>query len=166
MDINVRPIQESDVLEYHTLLDAICRERRFLGALEAPPLESTRRFVSTNILLDHPQFIVRLDSLLVGWCDAVPGATASGHAHIGTLGMGIAKAYRRHGLGALLLRTVLDKARTKDLEKVELSVYSTNTGAIALYERFGFVEEGRRIRGRCVDGIYDDIVMMGLFLRE
>ena len=45
------------------------------------------------------------------------------------------------------------------IDKLALSVFATNTRAIALYRNFGFVEEGRRIKevklgqGKCVDDI-------------
>ena len=58
----------------------------------------------------------------------------------------------------------IGKSRVIGLEKIELSVYSSNEAAIALYRSFGFEEEGRRRRGRLVDGVHDDVILMGLFL--
>jgi hypothetical protein len=46
-----------------------------------------------------------------------------------------------------------------------LSVYASNLPAIALYRKLEFVEEGRRIRGRLVDGQYDDVILMGFDLK-
>ena len=160
----IRPIQESDIPEFHRVLDGVCRERRYLGALEAPPTERTERFVKTNVEKDHPQFVAFVNGEFAGWCDAIPGDVSSGDAHVGRLGMGVAKQFRRQGIGAKLMHAVLDKARAQGLQKIELGVYSSNTGAIALYQRFGFTEEGRKKRGRLVDGDYDDVVMMALFL--
>jgi RimJ/RimL family protein N-acetyltransferase len=162
--ILIRPIQESDIPEFYRVLSDVCRERRYLAAIEPPPREGTERFVKTNVQKDHPQFVAIVDGEFAGWCDAVPGDLSSGNAHVGRLGMGVAKQHRRQGLGARLMHAVLDKARSKGLQKIELGVYSTNTGAIALYERFGFIEEGRKKRSRLVDGLYEDIVMMALFL--
>jgi RimJ/RimL family protein N-acetyltransferase len=162
--ILIRPIQESDIPEFHQVLGDVCRERRYLATLEAPSMERTERFVKTNVQKDHPQFVALVDGQLAGWCDAIPGDVSSGNAHVGRLGMGVAKPFRRQGLGAKLMHAVLDKARAQGLRKIELGVYSSNTGALALYERFGFTEEGRKLRSRLVDGHYDDIVMMALFL--
>ena len=52
------------------------------------------------------------------------------------------------------------------LEKIELSVYCSNVAAINLYRNLGFEEEGRKKRGRLVDGSYDDVLLMALDLRE
>jgi RimJ/RimL family protein N-acetyltransferase len=162
--ILLRPIQEADISDFHRVLDSVCRERKYLSMLTAPPLESTENFVKGNIEKDHPQFLAFVDGQLAGWCDAIPGSASSGNAHIGHLGMGVAKSFRRQGLGARLMHAVLDKARAKGFLKIELAVYASNIPAIALYQRFGFEEEGRRLRGRFVDGHYDDVIMMGLFL--
>lgn len=162
--IVIRPIQEADIPDFHQVLDAVCRERRYLAMLEGPSLQQTSLFIRNNLLMRHPQFVAVVDGALAGWCDVIPGEAQSGTAHVGRLGMGVAKRYRRQGLGARLMRAVLDMAQEKGLQKIELSVYSSNAGAIALYERFGFVEEGRKVRGRLIDGHYDDVVMMGLFL--
>ena len=39
-----------------------------------------------------------------------------------------------------------------------------NVRAAALYRKVGFVLEGTRIRGKKLDGDYDDVHMMGLLL--
>jgi ribosomal protein S18 acetylase RimI-like enzyme len=57
-------------------------------------------------------------------------------------GMGVVAAARRGGLGTILMRAVLDEARTAGLGEVGLEVLEPNDAAIRLYERLGF----RRVR--------------------
>ena len=76
--------------------------------------------------------------------------------------MGLLPEYRGHGLGERLIRAALDAARGAGFERVSLSVYASNARATALYRKVGFVLEGTRVRGRKVDGAYDDMLMMGL----
>lgn len=59
-------------------------------------------------------------------------------------------AYRRRGHGRALVVAVLDLARRVSASFVILEVRGSNAAAIALYESFGFVCEGRRER------YYDD----------
>lgn len=164
MNVVIRPIQESDITEFHRVLDGVCRERRYLAALEGPSLERIERFVKNNVLMDHPQYVALVDGQIVGWCDALPGDAGSGMAHVGHLGMGVVRPFRRAGIGEKLIRAVLEKAREKDFLKVELGVYASNVGAIALYEKMGFTQEGRNVRARLVDDQYDDVILMALFL--
>ena len=85
------------------------------------------------------------------------------YAHEGMLGMGLLPDYRGHGLGERLIRAALDAATRAGFERVSLSVYASNTRAMALYRKVGFVLEGTRVRGRKLDGAYDDIHMMAFF---
>lgn len=53
---------------------------------------------------------------------------------------------RRRGLGSRLLKAFLEQARSGGAEAVFLEVRESNTAARALYERWGFVQSGRRPR--------------------
>lgn len=54
------------------------------------------------------------------------------------LAMAVVADARGCGVGALLLRSLLDRARAAGVERVSLSVNPTNVVARRLYERFGF----------------------------
>ena len=99
---------------------------------------------------------------VVGW--AYSGHAPSGQA---SLGMGIADGYRSVGLGTRLLEGVIDWARERGAHKVVLEVWPHNTRAIGLYEKLGFVVEGRyRRHWRRRDGSLWDSLQMGLVLDE
>jgi ribosomal protein S18 acetylase RimI-like enzyme len=53
-------------------------------------------------------------------------------------GMGVVAAYRRAGIGALLMRAVLGEARARRLGRVRLEVLQENDPARLLYEKLGF----------------------------
>ncbi|MGB0561173.1 MAG: ribosomal protein S18-alanine N-acetyltransferase [Spirulinaceae cyanobacterium] len=52
--------------------------------------------------------------------------------------------YQRQGLGQLLLWALLVKARQQQMARATLEVREGNRGAIALYNKFGFTQVGRR----------------------
>lgn len=79
--------------------------------------------------------------------------------------MGILKSYRGQGIGNQLIAECLRLAKNHGLEKVELEVFADNFPAIRLYEQNGFLEEGRKINARKLDGRYQDVILMGLMLR-
>ncbi len=56
----------------------------------------------------------------------------------------VAGAARRRGLGSRLLGEFLDMARARGVEKIALEVRESNQAARALYEKWAFVESGRR----------------------
>lgn len=83
-------------------------------------------------------------------------------AHSATLTLVVAPAYRRRGVGEALVRALLAWVEAHDsLERAQLAVLSTNSAAIRLYARLGFVEEGRRVGAvRTDDGRYADEILM------
>ena len=58
----------------------------------------------------------------------------------------------------------IDRARERELERIELSVLHENDAARALYERLGFQIEGRRTRDWKHGGVYRDSILMALNL--
>jgi len=162
VDARVRPITLADIEGFRACVDAVMRERRYLAFLRAFSLTDTATFVARNLEVGNPHFVADAAGEIVGWCD-VRRETVDSYAHVGHLGMGVAAPWRGRGLGERLLRATIEAASTAGFEKIELSVYATNARARALYERVGFVLEGTRVRGRKVDGRYDDVHMMAWF---
>ena len=66
--------------------------------------------------------------------------------HVADLGLMVASSHRRLGIGRALLERAVEWARERDIVKLELHVFPHNAPAIALYESFGFVQEGYRRR--------------------
>lgn len=65
---------------------------------------------------------------------------------------------RRGGVGAALLRHLVDGARARQARLVTLEVRAGNVAALGLYQRFGFVEVATR-RGYYGDDDEDAVVM-------
>lgn len=160
MTLTIRAITLADAEGYWAALDSVARERRYLRLLEAPPIEGSRRFIAANIERGNPHFVAVDGDSVVGWCDLCR-SDETGSEHCGWLGMGIIARYRGLGIGANLLQAALNAARPA-FHRVELDVYASNTAAIALYEKAGFVHEGRRRDALLRDGAYEDILTMGL----
>jgi [ribosomal protein S18]-alanine N-acetyltransferase len=56
----------------------------------------------------------------------------------------VVEDWRRQGIGRRLLETVLERVRSRGVRELFLEVRVSNHEARALYERYGFVEVGRR----------------------
>jgi len=87
--------------------------------------------------------------------------------HCGMLSMFILKDYRDKGIGKLLMECLIEWAEKNPIiEKLSLAVFSTNERAIALYEKTGFVVEGRCPRDmKMPDGSYVDSILMYRFVK-
>ena len=161
--ISITNIEQKHVTGFHDALDIVAKEKKYLAWIEAPPIDSTQRFVKENIANNIPQVVALDDDKVIGWCDIEPLPRAT-RKHTGTLGIGILPVYRNKGIGTKLIMATLERARGAGIEKVELEVLHTNVNAIGLYRKIGFQNEGRRLKAVKIDDTYYDCILMALFL--
>ena len=111
------------------------------------------------------QLLAFEDHVLIGsaGCDA---STRQRICHSGEIGISVLKSYWGKGVGSALLDFLVQWARTSEtgLRKLNLTVRSDNDRAIALYKRFGFIEEGRVKRLFLINGVFYDGMTMGLLI--
>lgn len=162
-EIKIDASRAEDAAALAACLDAVARERKYLALIQGFPPEGTRQFIEFLAANRGVHLTARLGNQVVGWCDLTPQGM-EGFRHAVRLGMGLLPACRGQGLGTRLLERAIADARALGYEKIELEVFATNTPAIRLYENQGFQPEGRRVRARKLDGVYDDILVYGLWL--
>ena len=80
--------------------------------------------------------------------------------HVADLGLMVAQTHRRRGIGTALLEAAVEWGRKAGVRKLELHVFPWNIAAIALYERFGFVQEGYRKEHYQRGDDYIDAILM------
>jgi RimJ/RimL family protein N-acetyltransferase len=80
--------------------------------------------------------------------------------HVADLGLMVAAAYRRRGLGRRLLEQSVAWARECGVRKLELHVFPWNEPALSLYESFGFEREGYRKEHYARETGYVDAILM------
>jgi RimJ/RimL family protein N-acetyltransferase len=85
--------------------------------------------------------------------------------HAGEFGTTVLRKYWNLGIGSHMLAYLIDWARqTGTIRKINLRVRVDNLPAIHLYEKYGFVQEGRLTREFYLHGQFIDVYMMGLQL--
>lgn len=82
-------------------------------------------------------------------------------AHAGGIGMFVHDDYQNLGIGGRLLRATIELAEQwLNLHRIELTVFVDNEQAIHLYEKHGFVQEGRLRDFSFRDGAFVDAYTM------
>lgn len=127
--------------------------------------EDFEKLIYEDSIAEKTIFLVaEVEGKIVGFtrCE---GSKLSRFRHKAEFGICILKEYWGHGIGKVLLENILMWADTVGIEKISLTVVQTNTKAIQLYKRYGFVEEGLLIKDRIhKDGNYYNTVIMGRLL--
>ena len=111
-------------------------------------------------------FLVAADARhVVGWLE-LQRMAPSRMRHVAVLTIAVARERRRRGIASGLLRRGYAWADRHGVEKISLNVRENNAAAIALYEREGFVREGREARQIRTDAGYEANLIMARFLVE
>jgi RimJ/RimL family protein N-acetyltransferase len=146
------------------LREAVAGEGRGIGAELPLDAERDRGVFLGSIDSDTQQSFVAVDDAT----DVIGnlGIQLYGYG-VAELGMMVEVAWRGRGVGAALLQAGIDWARSVGAHKIALQHWPTNERATALYDKFGFVEEGRlRRHYRRRSGELWDAVVRGLVLDE
>jgi RimJ/RimL family protein N-acetyltransferase len=153
----VRPASVDDARATAELFAAVAEERDAIAT--EPPVdveERTALFARTA----------------AGTVVAVADGRVIGMLHVdvsrhgfGEFGMLVDRDWRGRGAGSALVQATVEWARDHGLHKLCLEVFAHNSAAIALYRKYGFMEEGRRIKQyRRDSGELWDSIVIGLQL--
>jgi RimJ/RimL family protein N-acetyltransferase len=153
--VEIRPSTDADRLALARLFATVAEERD--GIATEPPVDVEERAREWRLEGD---FVAVDQGAIVG------NIHVDSNRHgFGELGMAVAKDRRGHGVGWALLAHAIEWAREQGLHKLCLQVFPHNEAAIALYLKFGFVEEGRLVSQiRRSSGELWDTIAMGLLL--
>lgn len=82
--------------------------------------------------------------------------------HVGEFGISVAQEYAGLGIGRAMIEFMIAWAEGSGVvRKINLKVRVDNAGAIRLYQRMGWVHEGRTTRDTLIDGQFNDCLLMG-----
>ncbi|NIX76695.1 GNAT family N-acetyltransferase [Microvirga terricola] len=157
-DLTIRSVRPADFEEIAALA-SLPGYRWGTLRLPYPSPEETRKWIESKTSVADASLVVVYDGKIVG--NGGFGRYQGRRAHAAMLGMGIHDDYRGRGVGSHLLREILVLADDwHDLKRVELTVYTDNAPAIALYERNGFVIEGTHKAFAYREGAFVDAYAM------
>ncbi|MHB8034181.1 N-acetyltransferase [Clostridium botulinum] len=129
--------------------------------------EDFEKLIYEDLIGEKTIFLVaEVEGKIIGF-SRCQGSKLNRFRHKAEFGICISKEYWGYGIGRVLLENILMWADAVGIEKISLTVVQTNTRAIQLYKKYGFVEEGLLIKDRIhKDGNYYNTVMMGRLLEK
>jgi putative acetyltransferase len=130
------------------------------GTLRMPyqTIEETRHWLEKSER-DSVRLVALLDGAIVG--NAGLHRFAGRRQHVANLGIGVHDDFTGRGIGGALLGELIDAADNwLNIRRIELTVFTDNAPAIALYRKFGFVEEGVLKDFAFRAGVFADVCAM------
>jgi RimJ/RimL family protein N-acetyltransferase len=162
--VRIRPARPRDARSFVEAFSSVAAERRFI---QTEVVSHGARFYRRRFRRpwdEQGAQLVALDGDRVIGSLSMRRDTSPATRHVATFGMFVVADRRGRGIGAALLEEALSWARSFGVERIELTVYPHNEAAIALYRRFGFVEEGRLVRHAKKSYGYEDEILMAVWL--
>lgn len=130
-------------------------------------VEEEEKFIEGHLNSDNKLFIIaEINGIIVGTL-GFTGGEQSRIRHRGEFGVSVLKEYWGLGIGAKLVETLIEWAKSSGvIKKINLIVRSDDTRAIELYKHLGFCQEGLISREHLIGGRFYDSLFMGLQLDE
>ncbi|HZD78585.1 MAG TPA: diaminopimelate decarboxylase [Actinomycetota bacterium] len=163
-EVEVRPARPADTDSFLDAYRSVAAERRFIQTevVTGTPRQYRRTF--RRAWTSEEATLMALAAGRVVGSLSIRRDPQGATRHVATLGMFVLDGWRGRGVGSALMAEALRWARAQGVRRVELTVYPHNRAALALYRRFGFVEEGRLIRHARKSYGYEDEILMAVWL--
>lgn len=163
---HIRPARLNDAKALATLRQALDAETEYFDRMPGEDVMTAIDFADQlrDSPVPHRILVVERDEQLVAYARC-RGFELKRFAHKASFGLGVRQTDWGNGIGTQLTIRMIAWAKAQSLQKIQLEVVETNLGAVRLYQRHGFQEEGRLRHDRLLsDGCFYDTVLMGLQL--
>ena len=132
------------------------------GTLQVPypSLEDWRQRL-TSIPAQDYLLVATIDGEIVGHVSLHAASKSPRRRHVACIAMAVRDDRHGRGIGTALMRAAIELADGwLNYRRLELTVYTDNLAALALYRKFGFAIEGTCLAFAFRDGQYIDAYMM------
>jgi diaminopimelate decarboxylase len=162
--VAVRPAEPRDAESFVRAYESVVAERRFLRAERVTRTARDYRRLFRRSWTDEAAYLIALEGDRVIGSLSIRRDEHTATHHLATFGMFVTADRRRRGIGSFLITEAMRWAREVGVQRLELAVYPHNHAALALYRKFGFVEEGRLVRHAQKSYGYEDEILMAAWL--
>lgn len=163
MTPTIRPAVEADLpaindIYNHYVLTSTCTYAEVPDSLDA------RRRWWLDHKPPHPVLVLDAGKTVVGWGSLSKFKAREGYRYTCENSVYLHHDWCGRGLGSLMLRSLIDHARSGRMHAIIASICATQTASIKLHAKHGFVEAARMREvgfkfGRWLDVVYLQLVL-------
>ncbi len=163
--VDIRPAVPDDaeaVLAYLCMVGGESDNLTFGPEGPGLTIEEERDFLIRSAASDNALVLLAVCEGAIVGALSFEGGRRDRTRHTGELGISVARALTGHGIGRMLLEQLIAWAEQSGVvRKLNLRTRVDNLGAIRLYERLGWIVEGRLTRDQAIGGVHTDTLFMG-----
>ena len=165
MTIKIRATEPTD---FDAIRETMAQPFAYAGTLQVPmpSAEMWRKRLAELPAGDH-SLVAEVDGKVVGNIGLHAIQKTRRRAHVAAIGMAVHDAWQGKGVGSALMKAAVDLADNwLQFTRIELTVYTDNVAALALYKKFGFEIEGTHKQYAFRNGAYVDSYSMARIRRR
>lgn len=167
MNVSIREVKRTDAEKLSKLIQKIDNDSKYMlwsaGERKISPEMQLKMIESFLSKPNSTIFVADENNNLVGYL-LVNGGQTKKNAHAAYVVIGIDKAHRGKGIGTQLFDHLDKWAIEKELHRLELTVVTSNKGAVSLYKKQGFEIEGTKKHSLYIeDRFYDEYYMAKIY---
>jgi RimJ/RimL family protein N-acetyltransferase len=161
-EVILRTPRWEDLDDFLELINSLVEERADILRTEKVSREEEIDFMAKVLSRLEKDEMFYLTAHLEGKVIAVSEVSRrSGYeSHVGVIGIAIKNGYRDIGIGTEMMKALEEQARKMGLKVLTLTAFATNTRAIHVYKKTGFVQTGTIPKKHFKEGKYIDEIIM------
>lgn len=168
--VTVREASVDDAQELISVLKEYIEDSEYIPYTKGefnPTIEFEKEWIQT--LNDQKNSLLLLathNGKIIGNI-SVNGSQRNMAAHTACIGIGLLREWRNRGVGSVLFNSVIEWAKKNSLlEILWLETYATNKEGMALYKKYGFIQDGiQKNFIKISENEYADNLLMSLKLK-
>ncbi len=110
--------------------------------------------------LEAGRLVARQGDAVLGWAALTPVSGRCTFAGVAELSVYVGQAHQGRGIGAALLRALIDAAEKAGIWTLQAGILRENAASISLHKKLGFREVGYRERIGKLNGVWRDVVLL------
>jgi RimJ/RimL family protein N-acetyltransferase len=163
--IILRPVEEKDAQDIIVHVENIVKAGRYLQKEEPHSLEEEIQFIHEVKSKGNMYTAVERKGNVVGIARVLKGELEM-KKHTGIFRTWIHPDSQGLGIGKQVMNYTLRWGKANNLHKLWLTVFSGNEKAVLVYEKVGFITEGRQKNQVVIDGQFEDEIFMAYFFES
>jgi len=106
------------------------------------------------------RLVARKGETAVGWAALSPVSSRQAYAGVAEVSVYVAQSQRGCGLGRQLLEALVAESETNGIWSLQAVMFPENAASVALHQRCGFREVGRRERIGKLGSVWRDTILL------
>jgi L-amino acid N-acyltransferase YncA len=112
------------------------------------------------IHLSNCRLVARADSGVIGWAALSPASSRRVYSGVAEVSVYVAGNFRGRGIGQALLEALIVCSEKYGIWTLQAGIFPENVSSLAIHERCGFREVGRRERIGKQSGKWRDVILL------